>query len=64
MDELKLSNAWSRGGVAGAKIPIRVTGVIVEGAVFDGVKLTDCSAQSPTLSQVTRPFLFSLKNYQ
>jgi dynein heavy chain 2 len=23
MDELKLSNAWSRGGIAGAKIPIR-----------------------------------------
>ena len=52
MDELKLSNAWSRSSLAGAKIPIKVTGILIEGAVFDGAKLTDSSAQSPTLSQV------------
>jgi hypothetical protein len=33
-------------------IDTRVTGILIEGAVFDGVKLSDSSAQSPTLSQV------------
>jgi len=52
MDELKFCNAWSRGGVSSAKIPIKVTGLLIEGASFDGVKLTESLAQSPTLSQV------------
>ena len=52
MDELKFSNAWSRGGVTGAKLPIKVTGLLIEGATFDGVKLVDSSVQSPTLSMV------------
>ena len=53
MDELKFSNAWSRGGVTSAKIPIRVSGLLIEGASFDVVKLIDSLLQSPTLTQVS-----------
>ena len=48
MDELKLVNAWSRGGVAGAKMPIKVNGIMIEGGVFDGVRLSPCAWDSPT----------------
>ena len=50
MDELKLVNAWSRGGVAGAKMPIKVNGIMIEGGVFDGVRLSPCAWDSPTFS--------------
>ena len=50
MDELKLVNSWSRGGVAGAKMPIKVNGIMIEGGVFDGVRLSPCAWDSPTFS--------------
>ena len=50
MDELKFANAWSRGGMSNAKIPIKITGIKIEGAVFDGVKLGECSWDSSTYS--------------
>jgi dynein heavy chain 2 len=50
MDELKFSNSWSRGGVANAKIPVKVTGIMIEGAVFDGVRMSECAWDSPTYS--------------
>ena len=50
MDELKFANAWSRGGMSNAKIPVKITGIKIEGAVFDGVKLSECSWDSSTYS--------------
>ena len=50
MDELKLANSWSRGGISNAKIPVKITGIRIEGAIFDGIKLADCSWDSPTIS--------------
>lgn len=48
MDELKLVNSWSRGGISNSKIPAKVTGIKMEGALFDGIKLSECSWDSPT----------------
>ena len=50
MDELKFANAWSRGGMSNAKIPIKITGIKIEGAVFDGVKLSESEWNSSTYS--------------
>ena len=50
MDELKLVNSWSRGGINNAKIPVKVAGIRMEGALFDGLKLSECSWDSLTYS--------------
>ena len=58
MESLKLINSWStmsssshRGGVASsAKLPIRVTGLVLEGGHFDGLRLTEASHHSPTFN--------------
>ena len=52
MDELKLTNSWSRSGVSSARIPIKITGLRIEGASFDGGKLKENSLDSPTYSTV------------
>ena len=50
MDDLKLVNSWSRGGsISGSKVTIKVEGLMVEGAIFDG-KLVPTSHDSPTYS--------------
>ena len=50
MDDLKLVNSWSRGGsISGSKVSIKVEGLMVEGAIFDG-KLVPTSHDSPTYS--------------
>ena len=48
MDELKLANSWSRGGINNAKLGVKITGIRMEGATFDGIKLSDCSWDSPS----------------
>ncbi len=48
MDELKLSNSWGRGGIHGAKFPVKISGIMIEGASFDGVRLSDAMRESPT----------------
>ncbi len=52
MDDLKLANSWARGGggISGSKIAIRVEGLMVEGALFDGGKLAPTRHDSPTYS--------------
>ena len=52
MDELELANSWSRGGgtISGAKLPIRVGGLMLEGAQFDGVRLSASSHDAPTVT--------------
>lgn len=58
MDELKLANSWSSRGISNAKLPIKVTGIRIEGAVFDGMKLSESSWNSPTYSS-TSPCTFA-----
>ena len=47
MDELKLANSWSRGGISNAKIPVKIVGIRMEGALFDA-KLSPCTWDSPS----------------
>ncbi len=50
MDELRLVNAWSQGGLSGAKLVVRVTGLMLEGATFDGQRLSASAHDAPTFS--------------
>jgi dynein heavy chain 2 len=51
MGDLKLANSWARsGGISGSKISIRVEGLMMEGALFDGGKLAPSSHDSPSYS--------------
>ena len=52
MDELRFANAWGRGTVPGASVPIKVGGLMIEGALFDGAKLSPNSHDSPTFTTV------------
>ena len=49
MSGLHLASSWSRSGVPGAKVSVRVSGLQVEGAGFDGVRLTENSHDSPSI---------------
>jgi len=49
MSNLKLSTSWSRGGVSGAKVSIKVSSLQLEAATFDGVRLTENSHDSPSI---------------
>ena len=50
MSSLKLVTSWSRGGVSGAKLSVKVGSLQLEGANFDGVRLSDSSHDSPSIS--------------
>ena len=49
MSALRLASSWSRAGVPGAKVTVRVSGLQVEGATFDGARLTENSHDSPSI---------------
>ena len=49
MTSLKLATSWSRGGVSGAKVSIKVGSLQLEGATFDGVRLTDSGHDSASI---------------
>ncbi len=49
MDSLKFACNW-KGGVQGAKIPIRIGGLQLEGCVFDGSRLSENQRDSPIVS--------------
>eukprot|EP00090_Calanus_glacialis_P009483 TRINITY_DN17857_c0_g1_i1.p1 TRINITY_DN17857_c0_g1~~TRINITY_DN17857_c0_g1_i1.p1 ORF type:complete len:1541 (-),score=379.52 TRINITY_DN17857_c0_g1_i1:129-4454(-) len=49
MSNLKLATSWSRGGVSGAKVSIKVSSLQLEAATFDGVRLTENSHDSPSI---------------
>lgn len=51
MDELRLVNSWSRGGVP-SKSSIRAAGLLLEGASFDGARLSASAHDSPPLAPV------------
>ena len=50
MSEMKLQTSWSRGGVPTAKLSIKVTSLLLEGASFDGVRLMENSHNSPSIA--------------
>jgi hypothetical protein len=51
LDGLRLVNAWGGGGdMKGAKLPVAVGGLFVEGCRFDGASLRDNAPDSPTIS--------------
>ena len=49
MSNLSLTTSWSRGGVSGAKLSVKVGSLQLEGANFDGVRLSDSSHESPSI---------------
>ena len=49
MSSLRLASSWARGGVSGAKVSVRVAGLQIEGAAFDGTRLADNSYDSPSI---------------
>ena len=49
MTSLKLATSWSKGGVTGAKVSIKVGSLQLEGANFDGIRLSDSSHDSPSI---------------
>jgi dynein heavy chain 2 len=49
MSSLKLQSSWSKGGISGAKLPIKVNALELEGASFDGVRLIACVHDSPSI---------------
>jgi len=48
MDTLELVNSWDRSGVSGAKLSIRSSGIMLEGAMFDGQRLIASKHDAPT----------------
>lgn len=51
MDSLKFASTWS-GSVSGAKVNVKMTGLQIEGAMFDGTSLRENSHNSPPVSNV------------
>ena len=66
MESLKLVNSWmSRGGISGAKLPVKISGLMLEGAHFDGNRLTSTSQNSPSVtSRPPAPWPGSLNQNQ
>lgn len=52
MDELKFVIGWQGGAALGAETAVKVTGIQLEGATFDGQSLRDCVHSSPTICAV------------
>jgi dynein heavy chain 2 len=48
MDELRLVCSWS-GPIRNAQFNVRMCGLQLEGCNFDGMKLTDCEENSPSI---------------
>lgn len=51
MDSLKMVSSW-RGGIQGAKIPVRLGGTQLEGCSFDGTRLSENLHDSPSVSAI------------
>lgn len=52
MDQLKFVASWSSGKLSGVKVSVKVKGLMIEGATFDGQSLRENSHNSPTISTV------------
>jgi dynein heavy chain 2 len=51
MDSLKMVSSW-RGGITGAKQPIKLGGIQLEGCTFDGTRLSENHHDSPSVSTI------------
>ena len=51
MDSLKFACSW-RGGVTGAKLPVKLGGLQLEGCTFDGSHLSETQSDSPIVSAI------------
>ena len=51
MDGLKFCASW-RGSIQGGKTTIKIGGLQIEGATFDGARLSENQRDSPTVSEV------------
>jgi len=49
MSDLKLLSSWSRGGISGAKLAVKINALELEGATFDGVRLSESRHDSPNI---------------
>jgi dynein heavy chain 2 len=49
MSDLKLQSSWSRGGISGAKLAVKINALELEGALFDGVRLSESRHDSPNI---------------
>lgn len=50
IDELLLETSWSKDGISQACIPVTLSSLQLEGAVFDGISLQPCAANSPSVT--------------
>ena len=51
MDSLKFACSW-KSGVHGARLPIKVPGLLLEGCTFDGSRLSENQRDSPIISSI------------
>lgn len=51
MDSLKFASSW-KGSVQGAKIQVRLGGLLMEGCSFDGSRLSENQRDSPSVSGI------------
>ncbi|XP_069679211.1 cytoplasmic dynein 2 heavy chain 1 isoform X2 [Periplaneta americana] len=50
LDELQLACSWSKSGLPGARLPVTLTALQLEGATFDGLRLLPNGADSPSIA--------------
>jgi len=50
LDELQLACSWSKSGLPGARLPVTLIGLQLEGATFDGLRLLPNGADSPSIT--------------
>ncbi len=51
MDSLKFTCSW-KGSVAGARAPVKIGGLQLEGCTFDGQRLSENQRDSPIVSSI------------
>ncbi|XP_068082912.1 cytoplasmic dynein 2 heavy chain 1 [Anabrus simplex] len=50
MDVLYLACSWGKSGLRGARLPVTITALQLEGAIFDGTRLAPSAADSPSIT--------------
>jgi hypothetical protein len=50
LDELQLACSWSKSGLPGARLPVTLIALQLEGATFDGLRLLQNGIDSPSIT--------------